>query len=81
MYCTLYTFLHLSPAEQDRVTHLDLSIVDAQDFYRVFGNPAAISDTYFTSAASQLGLAPFTAKDWEEWPGEDGFTYPERTKS
>lgn len=61
MYATLYAFLRMSPADQARVTHLDLAIVDA-DCVRV-GN--------------ELGPDRADPDSAEEYPGESAFTYPQ----
>lgn len=76
MYATLYAFLQMSPADRALVTHLDLSIASEEDLYR---SPPIFVPS-LDPAASGLGLAPPSAKDWEEWPGETGYTYPERTR-
>ena len=71
MYATLYQFLRMSPAEQSRVTTLDLSIASDEDLYRCEGNYLA---------ARGLGQGRPNRQDAEEYPGEEGFTYPERSK-
>lgn len=70
MYATLYDFLRMTPADQAKVTHLDLSIVDEQDFYRAPQVPVA----------NGLGVGSPWHNNAEEYPGEQRETYPERSK-
>jgi len=58
MYATLYHFLRMTPAEQAAVTHLDLSIADPEDFWRL--------------PPGQAGLMPKSQRPRVVHLGEDG---------
>ena len=73
MYCTLFQFLRLPPSLQACVTHLDLSIASEEDFYRA-------SRPKDPPIFLGLGVGSSFANDAEEYPGEAGFTYPQREK-
>lgn len=68
MYATLHDFLRLSPADQAKVTHLDLSIAGPEDLYRASPD---------TPQGRGLEQPRPNQQDWEEWPGETSRTYPE----
>ena len=72
MYCTLYQFLRLSPADQARVTHLDLSIASEEDLYRA----RSISACDVAAVSNQLGPECDPLDESEEYYGQRRDTYP-----